>query len=409
MCRINCIGLKLYLSFLLILCMTPSVMAQKKVIAQAQTLVKNGKDLARAEMMMSDLLNDSANRRNEKIWLTLQEAVRKQYEQGNEKLYLKQKYDTAALFSTARKLFLICEAFDSVEALPDKKGRVNIRHREKNAEWLHTLRPNLYNAGTFFLRKLDFDNSWNYYDSYIDCARQPLFAARNYMENDSLMPTAAYWALYSAYRLRQPERVMKYRELAETDTAHLDNILQCVAEMHLLESDTTAYIATLRRGFAHTPSHHFFFPRLIDYYNSRAMTDSANVFIDNALAADSTNSLFLFAKSSALLNAGQYKDCISITQKLLAINDSLPDAWCNMGLAYYNQAVELDRSMQRTRKKRKAVNALYEQSRPYMERFRSMAPTQQTKWVPALYTIYLNLNMGREFEEIDALREKLRQ
>ncbi len=401
--------MKRLLPFFLIFLLPLSVMAQKKVIAQAQTLVKSGKDLARAEKMMSDLLKDSANQRNEKIWLTMQEAVKKQYEQGNEKLYLKQKYDTASLFSTARKLFLICEAFDSIEVMPDKKGRVNIRHREKNAEWLRTLRPNLYNAGTFFLKKLDYANSWTYYDTYLDCAWQPLFSAHNYLENDSIMPSAAYWALYAGYKLRMPERVMKYRELAEKDSVHLDNILQYVAEMQLQSNDTAAYVGTLIRGFEHTPSHHFFFPRLIDYFNSKAMTDSANVFIDNALASDSTNSLFLFAKSSALLNAGQYTQCISTTSKLLAVNDSLPEAWCNMGLAYYNQAVELERTMQRTRKKRKAVNALYEQSRPYMERFRSMAPNQQSKWVPALYTIYLNLNMGREFEEIDSLREKLRQ
>ena len=401
--------MKKILPFLLMLFMPLAVMPQKKVIAQAQTLVKGGKELAKAEKMMSDLLADSANRRNEKIWLTLQEAVRKQYEQGNEKLYLRQKYDTAALFTTARKIFLICEAFDSVEAMPDKKGRVNIRHREKNAEWLRTLRPNLYNAGTFFLRKMDYNHSWTFYDTYLDCARQPLFAAHHFIENDSLMPTAAYWALYSAYRLRRPDRVMKYQQLAEADTIHLDNILQYVAEMQLLAADTAAYVATLRRGFQHTPAHRFFFPRIIDFYNSRAMSDTANVFIDNALATDSTNSLFLFAKSSALLNARHYQQCIDITQKLLNINDSLPEAWCNMGLAYFNQAVELERSMQRTRKKRKTVNALYEKSRPYMERFRAMAPTQQYKWVPALYTIYLNLNMGREFEEIDALREKLRQ
>jgi hypothetical protein len=39
-----------------------------------------------------------------------------------------------------------------------------------------------------------------------------------------------------------------------------------------------------------------------------------------------------------------------------------------------------------------------------MERYRQMAPEQKAKWLPALYTIYLNLNMGKEFEEIDRLR-----
>ena len=65
--------------------------------------------------------------------------------------------------------------------------------------------------------------------------------------------------------------------------------------------------------------------------------------------------------------------------------------------------------MKRTRKKKEAVNELYRKSLPYMETFRKMAPEQQTKWVPALYAIYLNLNMGREFEEIDKMREALKQ
>ena len=126
--------------------------------------------------------------------------------------------------------------------------------------------------------------------------------------------------------------------------------------------------------------------------------------IDNAIATDSTNAIFLFAKSSALLNAGQYEQCVDITERLLAADDSMPEAYCNMGLAYYNQAVELERSMKRSRKKKEAVNQLYEKSRPYMEKFREMAPEHKEKWVPALYAIYLNLNKGKEFEEIDRIR-----
>ena len=148
-------------------------------------------------------------------------------------------------------------------------------------------------------------------------------------------------------------------------------------------------------------------PRLIDYLNSRGLADSANVVIDRACAVDSTNVIFLFAKSSSLLNAGRDEECIAVTQRLIALNDSMPDAYCNLGLAYYNQAVSIDRNMQRSRKKRRTMQDLYAKSLPYMEKFRAMAPDQQSKWVPALYNIYLNLNMGKEFEEIDMLYKKL--
>ena len=38
-----------------------------------------------------------------------------------------------------------------------------------------------------------------------------------------------------------------------------------------------------------------------------------------------------------------------------------------------------------------------------MEKYRTIAPDDKDKWAPALYRIYLNLNMGRKFEEIDKM------
>ena len=395
---------RLFLIFTALICFLGVSFAQKKVISQARTYVKSGKELAKAEKMMTDLLKDSANRTNEKVWLTLFEAVKKQYEQGNEKLYLKQKYDTASLFTTARKMFTILEAFDSLDARPNKKGEVELKYRDKHADFLNIYRPNLYNAGSYHLRKMNFQEAYTYFDSYIDCAGQPLFEKYKYSDNDTLLAPAAFYALYAGYRLRDAQKVFKHQTLAEGDSARLDNIIQYLAETHLMLKDTATYVRELRRGFDNRPSHPFFFPRLIDYYNSRGETDTAMVFIDRALATDSASQLYLFAKSSALLNTGRYDDCINVTQKLLALNDSLPEANCNMGLAYYNKALQLGKTIQRGRKNRRATNEMYEKARPYIEKYRQMAPEQKAKWLPALYTIYLNLNMGKEFEEIDRLR-----
>ena len=41
-----------------------------------------------------------------------------------------------------------------------------------------------------------------------------------------------------------------------------------------------------------------------------------------------------------------------------------------------------------------------------MQEYRKLAPNEKAKWGVPLYTIYLNLNMGREFEEIDKLLKK---
>ena len=147
------------LAFFLLL--APSgVQAQKKEIVAAKDLVKAGKDLAKAESSMRKLLTDSANRTNRKIWSILFDAVKKQYEQGNEKLYLKQAYDTAQLFNATRQLFVIAQGLDSVEMIPNKKGKCEFDFRKPHSEYLNRIRPNLYNGGTWFIRKQKYKEAY---------------------------------------------------------------------------------------------------------------------------------------------------------------------------------------------------------------------------------------------------------
>ena len=116
---------KRYALFLFLwITIVPCLNAQKKEIQQAEAIVKSGKNLDRAEQQMRKLLTDSVNRRNLKIWSTMTNAVRGQYLQGNENLYLHLKQDTAALFKLAHKMFRDYQAMDSVDALPDKKGSI---------------------------------------------------------------------------------------------------------------------------------------------------------------------------------------------------------------------------------------------------------------------------------------------
>jgi hypothetical protein len=41
-----------------------------------------------------------------------------------------------------------------------------------------------------------------------------------------------------------------------------------------------------------------------------------------------------------------------------------------------------------------------------MEKYRELAPFDSQRWGPALYRVYLNLNKGKQFEEIDRLMRK---
>ncbi len=170
--------------------------AQKKVIQQAQQLIKTGKELEKAEKLMTDLLKDTGNIANTKIHLTLFEAVKKQYEQGNEKLYLKQTYDTTALFNNTLKMFTILERLDSIETQQSTTQKHKSKWRDRDVAFLHSFRRNLLNGGRFFSRKQQYQRAYTFYTHYLNTAKHPLFKQYQYATTDSLMPGAAYGAMY---------------------------------------------------------------------------------------------------------------------------------------------------------------------------------------------------------------------
>lgn len=394
-----------FLFVTIILSITTS--AQKKEISQARSDIKSRSNLEQAETSMRNLLKDSVNRQNIKIYETLANAVSAQYEVANEKLYLKEGYDTVAFFNTAHKMFIAYESLDSIDALPNKKGRIKPKYRKKNAEYLGKYRRNLYNGGLFFINKKNYESAYKLMDSYLDCAQQPLFEANKYINDDQLASSAAFWTVVSGYKLNRPDSALKYHELALSNRNYRRRALQYLSDIYLIKGDTAKYIETLNLGFKENKKSKFFFLRLMDYYNGKNQLDKAMAIVDTALISDKDNVLFLFAKSNILLNMGSYQECVTVCGTILKKNNSFPDVYYNAGVSYLNLAIDLEKTTISKRKNRTQIIDYYKKSLPYMERYREMCPNEKDKWAPSLYNIYLKLNLGRQFEEMNSILQNL--
>lgn len=373
-------------------------LAQKKELSQARTILKSKRGVEQAEQLMTKLLKDSANRQDKRIYAVWYESVLMQYQAVNEKLYMKQRQDTAQFFELTRRLFNVAEALDSLDMRPDRKGRVDPEFRKENAEQLMKFRPNLFVASTYFVRKSDFKKAYDFMEAYMDCARQPLFTGYHLDSLDERMPEAAYWATYCGYRMNDPVLTLRYRHLALRDTARAEYTLQYMSEARRQLNDDSLYMETLREGFRRYPTNSYFFPRLMDYYTARGDNAEALNVVNRALEVNDSSMLYLYAKSTVLFNMGRYDESIALSDTLIARNDSMPDPYYNAGTSYLNKALKLH-----PLREKKQLKLTYQKARPYMERYRQLAPDQKQKWGPALYRIYLNLNMGRQFDEIDQL------
>lgn len=392
----------LILKAALLLAVLPSC-AQKKEIDEARTLIKSGKDVKKAEKLMTALLEkDAKNKENAKIYATWFDAVEAQYAQANEKLYLKQQYDTAAFFNLTRKLYDIALTLDTLDARPNKKGKVKPEYRKDNGEILHQLRPNLYYGGAYHIRKGEYEDAFDFYSHYLNAAQQPLFEKFHYAETDSMMPQAAYWAIYCGYRLQDTDKTLQYAEQALTYEPRARFVLHYLCEAYLRQNHQQAYVETLQKGFRLYPEYPYFFPRLADYYTSEGRNDSLMAIADYGLSVNPKSSLFLLAKSMALLNTERYDECIAVSQQMILGNDTLPEPYLHIATCYLNRALEVEQ-LGEPRKYRQQLHQLYSEARPYLEKYRKLMPADRQRWAPGLYRIYLNLNMGKQFEEIDLL------
>ncbi len=383
-----------------------SLMAQKKEISQVKQMIKKSNNLNQAEQIMRDLLKDSANINNDKVWNTLFDVLNKKYLNGNEALYLKRPCDTTLFYNNIAEMFKVAICFDSIQVKNNKSQKEINKSREKYANMLLSTRANLFNGGVFFIRKKDYNNGFDLLSLYITTAQHAIFSSYNLPQKDKYLPEAAYWTVFCGYKTQDANKALCYASLALTDSIHHANTLQYLADTYKMNRDTIRYEQTLKEGFDKYPVSPFFFSRLIAFYANEDNYSEGLNLVERALAIDSLNRSFRFAKSSILYHLKRYDQSIDICKSLLAEKDTTSGILLNIGLSYFNKAEDLNLKVGNVGKNKSKINSLYAKALGYLEEYRKREPQDKDKWAVALYTIYLNLNMGKEFEEIDKLLRK---
>ena len=380
-----------------------NISAQKRELSEAKTLLKQNKSLDKAESLMHTVLSDPEQKNKIDNYVLLADIAKKQYENTNEKLYLKQLSDTTTLFSSLQKMFSAFVQLDSLDALPDSKGRAKLKYRRKNAEYLNLLRPNLFRGCQFYYYNKKYNDAFSCIDIYLQSFNQPLFQQFNYLSTDTLRTEAAYLAVLSACQMKDYAGIEKYEQAALENQPTQAALLSLLYDIYKEKGDTAKAVAYLKQGFEQHSDYSFFFPRLFDYYSQRSETSEVEDIVMKAISRQPENIAYQLALNILQLNQEKYDECIALGDSLLEINDQLAEAYYNVGSAYFNKAWQYYEQNKGNRSRRKKTNEIYAKALPYIEQYRSMRPKFQRRWAPMLYTMYLELNKGKEFEEIERI------
>lgn len=339
------------------------------------------------------------------------EAYRGLNDAENVKLYLKQAYDTVAFFSTTKSIIDEAVRADSIhrtnidgpDSLRPYKGFKALQGEVK----AHF--PNIGVGARFHYDRKRWADAMAFAACYVELTDSVGLARwgisgrfRNY--------NAALYTI-AATQSGKPKEAFRYTGLALQDTIVRPLTLKSLALSALAGGDTISYEHYLLQGWQESKGRNPFFSRLADRYISTGRTVDALRIAQIQEKRDTTDALPLFAQCLAYLERKDYDSCIAIGRRVTVLDSTQTDAYYYVGAAYAGKALESRQSLQPTTPGYPArldrYRAELRGAQRWLEAYRVLAQDDADRWAPLLYKIYLSLNDGKKFAEIEQILKNL--
>lgn len=329
----------------------------------------------------------------------------------NEKLYLKKGMDTVLFYQSIYKMYNYLFQADSAETATAGQ---KLKYRKRIKKHLMSYRPNLLSGGRYYLKGKKYDEAFKLLDCYLSSAHQPVLADEFLSQTDTLYSRAAYWAVTSAYYTGNYEGVIRYKDDALNYRKNKMFIQEYVCKSYLALGDTLRWVRSLTTGLVNYPDHTYFFTNLLDYLNDTKRYDMAIQFADYMINYNPKIPLYWFAKAAVYMKKKDYGQCITYCDDALSLDSMHYGANLFKGIACCQLASNKTEMLRATvfsspnyLQLREQVLAYYRMALPHLERVRKMRPQEETTWAPLLYAVYLHLNKGKEFAEMDGILQKI--
>ncbi len=390
------------------------IKAANKVLREAQGAL-NAVDgnIDQANALIESAMANKHTASNPDTWYTAGKIQEKIYNSENEKMYLQQAYDQAKFFGSLSKMFNYFIICDSLEQIPDEKGKVAVKYRPEMSELLSRIRINLVSGGVTYFNENNNEKAFELFSQYIDVADAPLLQQYNLKETDTLMYEIAYYATLAGLKMEDYNKALKYVDLAMNKADIAQKAVEYKALSYINLGDTVNWIATLKQGVELYPSVEYFYSNLISYYNNSGKTEELMGFADEMLQKNPLP-IFRFVKGYIYQNMNEFEKAIEEYKVAIEQDPNYIGAQRNLGICYCQLAqnesdkmTNLDIKSKAYKAHKEVVSNYYKLALPIYENLRKIDdgtdPDVRNAWTNGLYTCYYMLNMGKEFEEIEKI------
>ena len=360
---------------------------------------------------VAKLESDSALRLDPRLYDFAVQANWGQALAENEKIYLKQPYDTTRFFLSIYGIYDYSLRCDTMEVKASQKGRFP-KYQRPHRELLHRQYKNLVAGGRyFFLRKQDA-RAMQLLRMAVDVPSHPLFGGVAPPVSEQTMAENASLIVRTAYKTSDYPMALRYAAAALKDTSQTrKNLLEYLSFSALRIGDTARCVHYLYSGIDEFPKEPVFFQALNNYYIERSDYQQSLDVASRMLLTDSLNTMLLSAKNVALMKLGRYDEAVEVARHILEIDSTHSETYLNLGASLCHQAesVVMPENINSSGYSR-AVSfrrSFYQAALSPLETYRRLQPADAAHWAPLLYKVYFSLNEGERFAEIEKILSQL--
>ncbi|MBN1597851.1 MAG: tetratricopeptide repeat protein [Bacteroidales bacterium] len=246
----------------------------------------------------------------------------------------------------------------------------------------------------------------NYKDSFKSFSNIYLINEKPVMEG-IVDTTMLYYSGLAASKAGLVDESINYYELARKYNYPEPDLYVFLKQKYWETGDTATGVQVLEDGFKKFPENQPILIELINYYLIADRSQDALEYLKLAQEDDPENISFIFAEATLYDKMGDTDKALETYKKCILLDPQFFNAYYNIGVMYYNKAVEMYKAADEIKDadeyevaKQEAEEVLHK-SVPYMEQAHEIDKSECST-METLKTLYYRMQLNDKYEEMKA-------
>ena len=311
--------------------------------------------------------------------------------------------DTDGMVAAGKVALEAAMECDKYDQLPNEKGKVAIKFRQKNQDRLKALRLSLLQSGIELANNDKNNEAFENFDIYLTSAKSAFYeGVDGVAKNDPNLGVAAFYGGRAAYNMEKFDKAIEYFKIGVADTAKqihdlsFDFLLYTMRNKQKTAADSAQFITDMLELYKEYPDAEQIYSSISDAYIQKGMNAEVIKLADERMAKYPDSSLPHVYKAFLLMQDKKYDDAIAEFAKVKEDNSPVYlNSIFNSAVCKYNKASEFNEANSDMRTGRlkpadhdKFMNMLKDAQGDF-EKAKELDPEQKTvKWQYLLHNVY---------------------